>query len=1009
MKGSELWLLDYMEGASKRFKIPVYQRNYDWRLENCKQLFDDLVKVQRNGRNSHFFGSIVSVLSSNGKYTEFLIIDGQQRLTTVSLLLLAIYNLLKAGVMHSEDDVLAEKIYETYLVDKWDKESKIKLKPIKNDSIAYDRLFGDRSEFKTDSNLTINYDYFYSRIQRGELSIDELYDSISKLEVINIILEHSDEPQLIFESLNSTGVDLTEGDKIRNYILMGLTSKEQTDFYDKYWHRIEKNTDYHVSEFVRDYLSVKRLTTPSMNKIYSSFKDYVQDHNLETEPLLKDLYEYSKRYNLLLTGKFDDVGISACVYRLNRLETTVTRPFFMEVLRLHEGENPAISDNDLRTIFYIVEDYLFRRTICELPTNTLNKTFLTLNKDVLRYDGTPVDYVEKLKYALLNKIERARFPGDKEFIDAFRTRQVYQMNSKNKIYILERLENQGTAEDKDVYRHCDSGDYSIEHIMPQHLNHQWRIDLGENYQAIHDEWLHRIGNLTLTAYNSKYSNNPFDSKKTIENGFLKSGIRMNQDIAKYEKWGVEELQDRTDELMELAIKIWPPIETDYKPAEKEFDSVSLDETAESDVLTGRSIIKYVYQDIEQPVTSWVDMLEKVLKTLHEKDKSVLTQLATTKDPSVDLAAWVSDQKDAFDGYNLEIDEGVYFSRSSSTWNKMSVLRRLLPLYGESLDELTFYLSDKEADDKRKEDAESRYELRKRYWTYALPIIQEANKHRGSFSNVNPITSNTVAGFFGVGGFSIDCVANMDCARIDFYLSSSKTEKNKEAFDLLHSHKKEIEDKLGISLSWDRADDHKASWISYVLNNVSIKNESDWPRMAEFHAEWSHKICDVMVPIINPDDDKILRLQRIANKAQEWAIQTDGVNVNLERCTRNYTRFTTDLMSSILPDLPGIPSEWNTDNHYFYEIYNSTGKNVLIQFAINSKNIPEDFRSICDKINTIYPSASNNENWKWRTNYRTNKVQLSEQFSEEELFAGLDRCLEEVRQFEKDLLEKLKNQ
>ncbi len=1004
MKGSELWLLEYMEGASKRFKIPVYQRNYDWRLENCKQLYDDLVKVKRNDRNSHFFGSIVSVLSSNGKYTEYLIIDGQQRLTTVSLLLLAIFNLLKSGVMHSEDKDLADKIYEIYLVDKWDKESKIKLKPIKDDSVAYDRLFGDRSEFKTDSNLTINYDYFYSRIQRGELTVDELYDSISKLEVINIILEHSDEPQLIFESLNSTGVDLTEGDKIRNYILMGLTSKEQSDFYEKYWHRIEKNTEYHVSEFVRDYLSVKRLSTPSMNRIYSAFKDYVQERSLETEALLEDLYSYSKRYSKLLTGNLNDPGICACVQRLNRLETTVTRPFFMEVLRLYEEEDSVLSENDLRSIFYIVEDYLFRRTMCELPTNTLNKTFLTLNKDVLRYDGTPDDYVEKLKYALLNKIERARFPGDKEFIDAFRTRQVYQMNSKNKIYILERLENQGTAEDKDVYRHCDAGDYSIEHIMPQHLTPPWRDSLGDDYQTIHDEWLHRIGNLTLTAYNSKYSNNTFESKKTIDNGFLSSGIRMNQEIAKYEKWGEEELRNRTDKLMQLAIKIWPPIETSYKPAEKEYDSVSLEETAETDVLTGRTIVKYVYQEIEQPVTSWIDMLERVLKTLHEKDKSVLTRLATTKDPSVDLSVWVTDKKEDFDSF-LEIDEGVYFARGSSTWNKMSILRRLFPMYGESLDDLTFYLSDKE-----KPNGEEKYELRKKYWAYALPIIQERHLIRGSFSNVHPTTNNTIAGYFGISGFCVLCTANIDRSQVDFYLGKDNAEENKKAFDLLESHKEEIENRVGASLIWERAESNKASWISYALPEASFMEEANWERMAQFHAEWTDRLCNAMLPYLFVGKEALERELFIAGVFRYWAFYKDGVDLALDKCSRTYTRFVTAQMSKVFPETEEPVSGWKTKNHYFYEILHNGGKSAHIQLTLSSENGTEDFKKVCERVNEIYPTVGDypKDNWEYRVQYRTQSFDLGDSISKDWLIEKLDEAYEEIKQFESDLITQLES-
>lgn len=296
MKGSETKLVSYMQGSDKRFIIPVYQRNYDWKTENCKQLYDDLIKVVRRGRKSHFFGSIVSV-HNDGEFNEYLVIDGQQRLTTISLLLLAMYNLMKNGVLTPAKGNLAEKIYKTYLIDEWqDDDTRIKLKPVKNDRDAFSRLFDDQSQHIPNSNLTINYEYFYSRIQKEEVSLDELYEAVTKLEIINITLNQDDNPQLIFESLNSTGVALSEGDKIRNFILMELPSKQQAEFYEKYWNKIEVCTDYDVSLFVRDYLSVKQQLIPAMSKVYFTFKAFVEESGTEVEDLLQELLRYAKWY-----------------------------------------------------------------------------------------------------------------------------------------------------------------------------------------------------------------------------------------------------------------------------------------------------------------------------------------------------------------------------------------------------------------------------------------------------------------------------------------------------------------------------------------------------------------------------------------------------------------------------------------------------------------------------------------------------------------------------------------
>lgn len=842
MKGAETKLVQFLQGSDKRFVIPVYQRNYDWKIENCKMLYDDLVKVVKNNRKSHFFGSVVSVHDPDGQINEHLIIDGHQRITTISMLLLAMHNLMEKGLIKPEKRNLSEKIYEEYLVDKYQQdETRIKLKPVKNDQKAYGKLFDDATEYIPDSNLTVNYNYFYERIQKEEITVDELYDAIYKLEIISITLNQDDNPQLIFESLNSTGLALSEGDKIRNFILMGLPTKKQNEFYDKYWNRIEVCTDYDVSAFIRDYLSVKEQSTPSMNKVYFTFKNYVEDQGIEIEPLLKDLLSYARWYQILLRGNTTDKALNACIYRLNRLETTITRPFFLEVLRLQSEDK--LSLDQVRDIFLTTENYLFRRTICDLPTNVLNKVFLALHREIYKYENNEDNYVNKFRYALLNKNERARFPDNDEFVEAFSTRSIYTMNSKNKLYIMERFENNGTAEDKDVYAHCDDGTYSIEHIMPQHLTPQWRAALGDEYDEIHETWLHRLANLTLTAYNSKYSNNTFQEKKTMKNGLNVSGIRMNVYIAQKDKWTLAELEARNKYLMSNALTIWPMPETDYKPVEKQMDSCSLDDDVN---LSGRLIAKFSYRNLEQPVQSWVDMYERMLKLLHAEDKSILTKLAYSDDANQDLAAYFNVNPAKLRNA-LEIDDKLYAEKNTSTELKLSLLRRLVKLYDVSPTDIIFYLRDENA--ASEVPTGSRYELRKRYWTYALPFIKAAHGENGPFCYVNPTKFNWVNGFFGIGGFCISCTSNNDCAKAEITLQSSDKDRNKTAFDKLYARKAEIEKKLGVPLLWRRSDETKTSYIGYKLENVSIEKEDDWLRMAKFQAEWSKRLCDVIVPML----------------------------------------------------------------------------------------------------------------------------------------------------------------
>lgn len=839
MKGTECKFVKYMEGADKRFVIPVYQRNYDWKTENCKQLYDDLVKIIKEHRKSHFFGSLVSVYNPDGHNEEFLIIDGQQRLTTVSLLFLAMYNLIDKGIIVSETANLKQRIFEEYLVDKWKPEdTRIKLKPVKNDQKAFGKLFSDSTEHIRESNLTVNYDYFYDRIQKQEITIDQLYDAICCLEIINIRLDRDDNPQLIFESLNSTGLDLSEGDKIRNFILMGLPPKEQEVYYEKYWNKIEVCTKYDVSAFIRDYLSVKQQVIPQQKKIHTNFKEFVELGKIETESLLVEMLAYAKRYQILLDGKSGSAALDACIDRLNRLETTVTRPYFLEVLRLYSENKLTLAQ--VTEIFLTMENYLFRRTMCDLPTNALNKIFLMLHREIVRYDGTEDNYVEKLKYALLSKKERARFPDDEEFKAAFAERPVYLMNSKNKIYILERFENFGTSEDKDVYRHCDDGTYSIEHIMPQHLTPVWQKELGDDYEQIHELWLHRMANLTLTAYNSKYSNSSFTEKKTMQNGFDDSGIRMNTWIAKKDKWTLKEIEERNEHLMGRALMIWVRPTTAFKPVEKQLDSCTLED---DEMLSGRLIAHFSYKNTEQPVTSWVEMYQKVLKILYAEDKTIITKLAVSSEDNIALHFSMNPTQFT---KNVEIGDGIFVWTNTNTQSKLSVLKRIFKLYGADPSDLVFYLRDENGN--AEDEAGTRNELRRRYWAFALEHIHEMHGD-ASFSNVHPLKENWISGFFGVSGFSLNCVANYDCARVEFWLGKADKDANKKAFDLLYSHKDEIETTLGMSLKWNRNDDVKSSKIYCQLDNVSIENEIDWLQMARFHAEWSKKFYDVIVPYL----------------------------------------------------------------------------------------------------------------------------------------------------------------
>ena len=473
MKGEAQPLIKYFDGSDKRFIIPLYQRNYDWKEENCEQLFQDLIKLHNSDRKSHFFGSIVSSIQSGTE--DRYIIDGQQRITTVSLILIAMVNAMKEGIIEADDSKLVEKIFKRYLVDEYQEdERKVKLKPIKKDMQAFDALlYKPKDQYIKESNVTRNYDFFYDKITKCELNIDELFESIKKLEVINIRLDEDDDPQLIFESLNSTGLDLSEADKIRNYLLMSLSPSEQDDLYTRFWNPIEENTKYDPSSFVRDYLTMKQGKIGRIDKIYFIFKEYAESVGLSRAELLEDMHHYARIYNQVDNAKVGSEKLNRKLNQLRTLDSTIAYPFFMAFFDYTKKSN--MPEDEIYKVIDLVEAYWARRIICNLPSNALNKVFATLHRDILNHinkagnDNVPT-YVSVLTYVLLKKGRSSVFPCDEEVIGDFVSRQVYKMPTNLRVFIIERMENRDNNERHDVVKELSEKEITIEHIMPQTLS-----------------------------------------------------------------------------------------------------------------------------------------------------------------------------------------------------------------------------------------------------------------------------------------------------------------------------------------------------------------------------------------------------------------------------------------------------------------------------------------------------------------------------------------------------------
>ena len=550
MKANEINLLKFLNGP-KQFIIPIYQRTYSWRIEECEQLWRDVLKTATDQKvTGHFLGSIVYVekgLYQVSSVPQLLVIDGQQRLTTMSLLLRAISNTLTDN--ENGVDVSKKKIENYYLFNGEEKhEMRYKLILTQNDrDTLTNTLDGRELPNPSSRRITENYEFFVNKIRESKIDPKILYQGIAKLIIVDISLNREyDNPQLIFESMNSTGLELTQADLIRNYVLMGLDREEQEELYNEYWHKIELSFGQNeyvtiFDKFMRDYLTIKLGEIPKINRVYIEFKNYVYDKKITAKDIVPDIYKYSKYFVKIALEKEDDENIRLVISNINRLKVDVAYPFLLELFE--DYSNDKLTKDELLEILKLIESYVFRRAICGVPTNSMNKTFARLSRELDKQN-----YLESFKAIMVLKDSYRRFPNNAEFKQAFKIKDVYNFRSRD--YLLDKLENYDRKEKVLIE------DYTIEHIMPQTLSETWKTDLGSNHDDIYGHYLHTIGNITLTGYNPEMSNHPFKEKRDMEGGFKDSPIRLNRTLATLEKWSESEIQNRAEELAALALEIW---------------------------------------------------------------------------------------------------------------------------------------------------------------------------------------------------------------------------------------------------------------------------------------------------------------------------------------------------------------------------------------------------------------------------------------------------------------------
>lgn len=666
-------LSEVISGMKLQFYIPVFQRNYSWNEKNCERLFNDILDLTDDKTKSHFIGSFVYKLNKfiDTQYNQFVLIDGQQRLTSLTLILKALNDYLKQFGEEYKD--LMDEISEGYLYNKFAKDEKLrlKLKPNKDDDENFNYLMNnDLDSIKKDSLIYQNYKYFYNRINSMQCTIDDFYNALQRLEGVSITLDEQDNPQLIFESLNSTGMDLNDVDLIRNFLLMNCKPEEQDRLYKEYWIKLEQKLDNNFTGFVRDFLSLKNgtVTQDGKNKVYFAFRKYYDKINYGLEDFLSEWINYSQTYCMLLyplikTDKKTD--IQKALNDTIELNMKTTYPFLLGIM-LDYNNNLIDKENTVK-IIRLIESYGVRRSICGVQGGALSMQMASLYKELLEkyknnfYDDTYIKVATKMASVNTN----AYFPKDEQFKEEFTRRDMY--TSKLRKYILDRLESFG--QNKEV---VNTDNLTIEHVMPYTLNKEWEKYLNiEDVEEFHEQYKNRIGNLTLTAYNSEMSQKLFNEKK-IHVEF--SRLFLNKYFLNVETWNKSEIDARGLELFKIAKKIW--VFPDVVPQEglsSESYNILLDD--EDYDFTNTKPIKYIFNDDEYHVTSWAELYLSILKKIYQNNSEQFVQIVLNDQfggASKKLFGLTSEGMRS----DNNVSDSLYCETNLNTMKKIKILKEL---------------------------------------------------------------------------------------------------------------------------------------------------------------------------------------------------------------------------------------------------------------------------------------------------------------------------------------------
>jgi len=556
VKATEANFLEFLK-KSPQFVIPIYQRTYSWTERECHQLWEDILRTGRDDAiPAHFTGSIVYIekgLYQVSSQSSLLVIDGQQRLTTVMLLLEALAR--RVNDVEPVDGFSAKKLRNYYLLNPLEEgERGFKLLLTQTDKWSLLALMQQKAQPPEPSlRLTKNFAMFEERVQAlSAADLTRLCKGLAKLMIVDIALSRDqDNPQLIFESMNSTGRELSQADLIRNFILMGLDSAQQTRLYQEHWRPMEvafgqEAYGTHFDSFMRHYLTLKTGEIPNVRAVYEAFKRHVRSPGVAAagvDTLVADIHTYAGYYCAMALRKEPVKALASAFQDLRELKVDVAFPFLLELY--DDYAQDWLLTGDFVQAVRLVEAYVFRRAVCAIPTNSLNKTFANFGR-TLKKDR----YIESIQAQLLTLPSYRRFPRDEEFKRELSVRDLY--NFPRRGYWLRRLENHERKE------HVPVDEYTIEHILPQNenLSAAWRQALGSEWQQVQENWLHTLGNLTLTGYNAEYSDRPFAEKRDMQGGFKESPLRLNEGLGTLDSWNQDSIRRRAERLALQATRVW---------------------------------------------------------------------------------------------------------------------------------------------------------------------------------------------------------------------------------------------------------------------------------------------------------------------------------------------------------------------------------------------------------------------------------------------------------------------